>query len=204
MRPFWASLWAFALFAAGLFVATVSGMVQDEIRGRLGQVPYALIRLAVSRVPRDLRDDLGDEWRSEVAGILKAAEDVPVTGLVHAAWFAVGLLLRSAAVAREFSGPAKHARDGRLHQVLLRRARDSKDFLGRLTARGIVRQVVLDGAPGSGIAIRLRMKIAVAVVVAAAVAAAAVYTLSAQGPVYYEPYPAAHTIPGQGYLPNAG
>lgn len=94
MRPFWTSVWALALFAVGLFVAAVSGMVQIEIRTRLGRVPYALIRLAVLRVPQDLRAELGDEWRSELAAILKAAEDVPVTALVNGVWFALGLLFR--------------------------------------------------------------------------------------------------------------
>jgi hypothetical protein len=159
MRPSWAGLWSLIMFAVGLFLAAVSGMVQDEIRTRLGRVPYALIRLAVSRLPRDIRAELGDEWRSELAAILKAAEDVPVTGLVSAAWFAVGLLVRGTAISREFTGTARQSRYLRLLQVLSSHLRDCRSFTARLTGRNIPRQVTVGGASGGSMTIPLPLKI---------------------------------------------
>jgi hypothetical protein len=118
MKAFWAALGALMLLAAGLFIAAVSGMVQAEIRTRLSQLPEAVIRLAVRRIPQDLREDLGEEWRSELEGIFDANQDMPVTGLTKAIWYATGLLVRGPAVARIFSGTARYARAAHLHRFL--------------------------------------------------------------------------------------
>jgi hypothetical protein len=195
-----------ALFAVGLLVATVSGMVQVEIRTRLGRVPYALIRLAAWRVPQDLRAELGGEWRSELAAILKAAEDVPVTGLVQGLWFALGLLFRGATVAREFSGTAKRARDAPMLKILLRHVRDGKTYLGRLAGRRISDRVTLSGTPGGGMAIRLSAKVALIVPAAALAGIAVFYAVNSSAGPSYMPYapPAQVKSELQPFITSAG
>jgi hypothetical protein len=175
MRPFLASLWGFILFVAGLFLAAISGMIQDEIRTRLGRVPYALIRLAVSRVPQNLRAELGEEWRGELAAILKATEDVPVTGLASAVWFAVGLLIRGPAIARELTGTARRFRDLRVLQILSRHLGNARGFKVRLPVRSVPDQLTAQGTPAGNVAVRLPVKIVL--IVAAAMVAVVTFSV---------------------------
>jgi hypothetical protein len=101
---------AVAMLVAGLVASAVGGMVQDEIRVRLTRIPYGVLRLAALLVPADQRDDLRAEWRAEVSAILAETKDVPFTGLLRVTWYALGLLVRGRAVARELDGTAAERR----------------------------------------------------------------------------------------------
>jgi hypothetical protein len=81
---------------AGVLVALagicLGDLASEEIRGRLDQLPRALIRLATHRVLGEVRDDLIDEWSAELYEILHGAEALPVTRLVRGVRFTLGLL----------------------------------------------------------------------------------------------------------------
>lgn len=61
----------------------MSDMIQEEARTRLSRIPFALIRLAAARIPRELREDLADEWNAELEHVLTGNDDMPVTWLVR-------------------------------------------------------------------------------------------------------------------------
>jgi Helix-turn-helix domain len=78
-------------------------LASEEIRGRLDQLPNALIRLASHRVPGNLRDDLADEWSAEMHEILHGADALPVTRLVLGIRFGFGLLRTSPDIGRQLN-----------------------------------------------------------------------------------------------------
>src|SRR5689334_4745112 len=127
MNAFFMFLGALAMLVAG----AVGGMVRDEIRARLTRVPYGMLRLAALLVPADQRDDLHAEWRAEVFATFEETKDVPFTGLVRAAWYALGLLARGRAVARELDGTAAERRR-QLLDLLTRVTRGARVLAGWL------------------------------------------------------------------------
>jgi hypothetical protein len=52
---------AVAILLGSVFWATVTDMCKDEVRTRLGGLPYLLIRVASLRIPRAARSDMADE-----------------------------------------------------------------------------------------------------------------------------------------------
>jgi hypothetical protein len=86
-----------------LLWATLTDMFKDEIRTRLGRLPYCLIGMAALRIPAPgRRSDLVEEWEAELDVILHDTEGLPLTWLVRGVSFSMDLLLRGApAVARE-------------------------------------------------------------------------------------------------------
>ncbi len=78
--------------AAGLAATAMSELVSEEARARLDQVPYALLTVAIRRLPLEIRADVGDEWRAELRQILRGAQAYPLTRLIHGIRFALGLL----------------------------------------------------------------------------------------------------------------
>jgi hypothetical protein len=132
VKAAWAAFTALVALAAGLLMATFLDMVRDEIRTRLGRLPGTLVSLAVRRLPPGLREDLGEEWRSELEAITETASGVPVTGLATALWFAVGVLIRGPAIARAFSGTERPARSALIGKYCSRLSRLAGRFLRKL------------------------------------------------------------------------
>jgi DNA-binding transcriptional MerR regulator len=87
-----------------MILGTLSAMCQKEIETRIGRVPNAVIRLAASRLPREARDDVADEWRAELDFILCNTEGLPITRLLRGMHYAIGLLRVPPGTARELSG----------------------------------------------------------------------------------------------------
>jgi hypothetical protein len=93
---------AVAILLGSVLWATVTDMCKDEVRTRLGGLPYLLIRVASLRIPRTARSDMADEWNAELEYILRGTEGLPVTRLLRGVTYSADLLLRGArAVARE-------------------------------------------------------------------------------------------------------
>jgi hypothetical protein len=104
MRAFLAIPVAFVLVAFGIMCQALAAMCQDEIRARLGHLPYALIRLTALRLPKDARDDLADEWTAELDVMLSDTENLPLTRLWTGLRFAVSLLRVPPSEACELTG----------------------------------------------------------------------------------------------------
>lgn len=102
----------------GLFVLSIfTGMIKDEARGRLDRVPYALLRLARRRVPRELRVCLYDEeWLPELHYIMKRDEALPISRLLMGTLFALGILRTARRISRDRVGSA--ARDIELRRLV--------------------------------------------------------------------------------------
>lgn len=103
MRPAWIFAVGLFLLLAWSFRSTVAEMCREEMRTRLGLLPYALIRLAAGRLPHQVRNDVGDEWRDELAFILEATDGLPLTRLIRGTRYAAGLLLVSRGIGRELT-----------------------------------------------------------------------------------------------------
>ena len=88
----------------GSIIGTIKGLLTEEIRTRLRQGIYLLIRLAGSRVTRKVRNDLVDEWRAELDYIFRDFDGLPVTGLLRATSYSLGLLFAASAIERELTG----------------------------------------------------------------------------------------------------
>jgi hypothetical protein len=95
---------------AALAVTCFGDLVSEEIRGRLDLLTRALIRLAVRRVPEDVRDDLHDDWLAELEVFLHGREALPITRLIHGVGFALGLVRTARGIGRDLG--AKEPTDG--------------------------------------------------------------------------------------------
>jgi hypothetical protein len=91
-----------AVLALG--AAAVSGVVSDEFRARLDRIPYGLLRVAIGRLPQEVRADVGEEWRAELDHILHRAEAFPLTRLLLGTRFALGLLRAAPSVGKNLAG----------------------------------------------------------------------------------------------------
>lgn len=99
------------LFIGSMLWAAITDMCKDEIRTRIGRLPYALIRMAVLRIPHAARGGLTEEWQAELDFILHGTDGLPATRLLRGASFSVDLLLRGApAMAREIAESKTKAR----------------------------------------------------------------------------------------------
>lgn len=88
--------------AAVALVRTVLGeMLQEEVRTRLGLIPFGIIRLACARVPEELRADLAAEWEAELEFMLTGTDGMPVTRLLRGIRFSAGLLFAARRIAGE-------------------------------------------------------------------------------------------------------
>jgi hypothetical protein len=94
-----------------LLWATITDMFKDELRTRLGQLPYWLIRMASLRIPADADSDLVEEWETELDVILHDTEGLPLTWLLRGVTFAADLLLRGAPAAAQEIGAGKTANE---------------------------------------------------------------------------------------------
>ncbi|TYK53052.1 hypothetical protein [Actinomadura decatromicini] len=98
-------LWTALLSSVGVLAAgVVVSALRDEVRGRLDQLPHALLRLAGHRLPHDVRNDLMEEWQAELGAILTPATGLPITRLVVGTRYSLGLLRTGPKVAGELTG----------------------------------------------------------------------------------------------------
>ncbi len=75
-----------------LSLAVLSGLIREETRARLDRIPYALLVLAIRRLPAELCPDVGEEWHAELEHILHCVEAYPLTRLIYSVRFTIGLL----------------------------------------------------------------------------------------------------------------
>jgi hypothetical protein len=87
----------------GVVKAVMRLMIQEEARTRLERLPFALIRLASARVPRELRDDLAAEWHAELEFLLTGTGGMPVTRVVRGIRYSAGLLLSAREITDELT-----------------------------------------------------------------------------------------------------
>jgi hypothetical protein len=106
------------LVIIGVFILSIfTGMVRDEVRGQLDRVPYALLRLARRRVPRELRVCLHDEeWLPELHYIINRDEALPISRLLMGTLFALGILRTARRISRDRVGSA--AREIELRRLI--------------------------------------------------------------------------------------
>ncbi|MGW3769947.1 hypothetical protein [Actinomadura verrucosospora] len=98
-------LWTALLSSVGvLAVGVVVSALRDEVRGRLDQMPRALLRLAGHRLPYDVRSDLVEEWEAELEAVLTPAAGLPITRLIVGTRYSLGLLRVAPKVAGELTG----------------------------------------------------------------------------------------------------
>jgi putative nucleotidyltransferase with HDIG domain len=103
------SAWWEAIAAAVGAVAggAAAGALGEEFRGRVDLLPHMLVRLAARRIPRDLREDLAEEWLAELGTILEGTDALPVTRLIAGIRYALGVLRAAPAVACELGAPSR-------------------------------------------------------------------------------------------------
>ncbi|MDH2427487.1 hypothetical protein [Sphaerisporangium sp. TRM90804] len=92
------------LLAGGVIVTFVGllvydmlqGLINEEVRVRLGRLPFTILRLAARQLPEELRQEIYEnEWVADLRFLLSEdAESGPITRLVTANRFALSLLLR--------------------------------------------------------------------------------------------------------------
>jgi hypothetical protein len=98
------------LTALAVIQGALGDMARKEAQTRLSRIPRGLIRIALARVPEDLRDDLASEWTSELDFVLTGTEELPLTALWRGIRFAAGLLGSSGEIAARLKGiPARNA-----------------------------------------------------------------------------------------------
>jgi hypothetical protein len=90
--------------AGALIGATAADVVSAEFRARLDSLPFALIRLAGRRVPREVRKDLVEEWTAELHEILHGTEALPITRLFTGTRYALGLARVAPSIGYELTG----------------------------------------------------------------------------------------------------
>jgi hypothetical protein len=107
--------WSWVVFlliggAAGWVAKAVVGrMIEEEPATRLGRIPFAILSLAAARLPRDLRNHLAAEWRTELQFILRKTDGRPLTRLRRGSRYAIGLLISAPAVADGLRGDTRRA-----------------------------------------------------------------------------------------------
>jgi hypothetical protein len=101
--------WVILAGAAVLWLlrTATTQMCQEEMRTRMAGLPYALVRVASKRLPEEVRDDVADEWRGELAFVLRETDGLPLTRLLRGMRFAMGLVWSSRVFARELSGDSE-------------------------------------------------------------------------------------------------
>jgi hypothetical protein len=105
-------LWVIFLLVGGVAGWVIKAVDDHKIEQKagihLGRVPFAILALAVARLPRELRGDLATEWRAELESVLRKVEGMPsLTRLWRGIRYAVGLLIAAPAVADGLRGDAR-------------------------------------------------------------------------------------------------
>lgn len=94
-------VWGIIGFLVALVATTVGDLVSEELRSRLDRMPYTVLRLAIRRLPVELRPSVGDEWLAELHHILRQTKGLPLTRLVSAMPYALGLLRTARRIGRD-------------------------------------------------------------------------------------------------------
>lgn len=94
-------IWGIIGFLTALVATTVGDLVSEELRSRMDRMPYSVLRLAIRRLPVELRPSVGDEWLAELHHILRQTKGLPLTRLVSAMPYALGLLRTARRIGRD-------------------------------------------------------------------------------------------------------
>lgn len=104
------------LVAAGLVAMTIFGkvmvdMASGEVRGRLEQLPYFILRLARRRLPAELRKPHHDDWwLPDLHERLQRDAEKPVTRLLKGVWYSSSLVVGAGRIARSAGVPSAWSR----------------------------------------------------------------------------------------------
>jgi hypothetical protein len=107
VTPIWIGMVSLALLVSWLVRAAVVDMFSQEARTRLARIPFAVIRLARARLPRELRNNFTGEWNAELEFVLSGTDGMPITRLIRGIRYAVGLLLAARAIADGLTGRSR-------------------------------------------------------------------------------------------------
>jgi hypothetical protein len=118
VRPDWLLFVVVALVIVVPLRGAFADMCKEEMRTRLELLPQALLRLAVWQLPPQVRDDHGEEWRGELAHILKASDSLPLTRLIRGVRYAASMILPARSIGRELSCVERHPSDDVTRQEL--------------------------------------------------------------------------------------
>lgn len=100
-------VWAVLAFLIGTAIAVAGGLVNEEIRGWLDQIPHAILRLAARKLsPSQRTAFFEDEWIPELTHILVGAESRPITRLIVGIRYALGILVSARRITRDLHRPA--------------------------------------------------------------------------------------------------
>jgi hypothetical protein len=93
------------LFVLAALLATLSGLIGDEVRGWLELVPRAVLRLVAMRLPADQRAAIyNEEWLPELLTDMRKAEGRPITRLCFGIKYAADMVRAAGKVGRELDG----------------------------------------------------------------------------------------------------
>src|ERR1700733_6986164 len=92
MNAAWIGLCGSALLVVWLLRDALTDMCKEEVRTRLTQLPYTLLRIVALRIPRPGRDDALAEWRAELDFILSETDGLPITRIVRGVWYSMAML----------------------------------------------------------------------------------------------------------------
>jgi hypothetical protein len=140
--------WVILAGAAVLWLlrTATTQMCQEEMRTRMAGLPYALVRVASKRLPEEVRDDVADEWRGELAFVLRETDGLPLTRLLRGMRFAMGLVWSSRVFARELSGDSESTAPAASPQEILELAVEAIPA----GYRGLVEPSIRGAQGGSG------------------------------------------------------
>jgi exopolysaccharide biosynthesis polyprenyl glycosylphosphotransferase len=92
MSAAWLGLCGLGVICAWLSWSAISAMCQEEIRTRMGRLPYAVLRAAALRIPRAERPEVIAEWQAELDFILGETDGLPMTRLLRGVRYSASLL----------------------------------------------------------------------------------------------------------------
>lgn len=97
------SVWLWVVGVLGVFLSAVlSGLITAEIQGWINLIPYAILRLAASRLEPSQRIAFYEgEWLPELESIHGSIESRPITRLIVEIKYAVGLLWSARQITRQ-------------------------------------------------------------------------------------------------------
>ncbi len=86
-------------FVGAVLLAGVQDMLKTEATTRVERLPRAVLRLARRRLPKSLRQARHDEeWLPELLHITQETEGLPITRMVRAVRYALGLLFAARSI----------------------------------------------------------------------------------------------------------
>jgi hypothetical protein len=94
-----------ALFIIAALLATLSGLISDEVRGWLDRVPLGILWLVALRLPVGLRQVVyREEWLPDLIEHLQKADGRPITRLIFGIGYAADMARGAGKVGRELDG----------------------------------------------------------------------------------------------------